>query len=323
MTGHLRPPTRPKPAWLLETRRPQTDAPVQIADKNRDHPFAFDPSKTFPPLSTGDRGGYRHLATPSRQVYNRNPERKNRTTPMNAHSLLESSAIDQSHPRHAEAQRLRNRIFGATLRQRRLDAQSSIDDIAETLGVETNLVEAWEFGDAMPSDNQLTRLAHHLDLPPRSVESPNAPDEALPLNADLREMQALRMRVRGALLRSARQSERLSIAQLSAAAGIHSDELTVLELGERSIPQKQIARLAAALNRDPGDFTPDAAGKQPPPQPAAYSAAKRVVRGESDHETRAIGDLTHALRQLPKPQLKSIAEALLAVAEARSNANGA
>ena len=220
---------------------------------------------------------------------------------------------DHGIPNHAEAQRLRNRILGATLRQQRLETGSSLDDIGEALGVETDLVEAWEYGEAAPTDQQMAALARQFDMLRAAFDSSRPSAEPAIANADSREMRELRMRVRGGLLRAARQREGLSIGQLSRAAGLDKDDLTAFELGERSISPQRMAKLAAALNRDASEFMPD----------AAEASAAGESAAESDRETRAIGDLTQALRQLPKPHLKGIAEALLAVAEARSNANGA
>ena len=199
-----------------------------------------------------------------------------------------------------------------------------MDELAQSLGIGAEMVEAWELGDATPNANQMAVLTNALDMRlPALMQSPKA-HAGEPAPERSRELEALRQRLAGGLLRCAREDNGASIGQLSAATGIDSEVLSAIELGERALTPGETQELAAALERDIAYF---AATKD-----EGMSAASRDTPGSTadarsyaanENESRAMQDLKRALQQLPKPQLKGIAEALLAVAESKSNANGA
>src|SRR5690606_16356552 len=66
---------------------------------------------------------------------------------------------------HAEAYRIRGKMIGVLLRDARLDAGRSLDDCARVLQVAPEDIEAWEFGDQVPSLPQLEILAYYLGVP--------------------------------------------------------------------------------------------------------------------------------------------------------------
>ena len=147
---------------------------------------------------------------------------------MDALSDFETASIEQDFSRAAEARRIRDRIVGVTLRQRRLELSRSMDELAQSLGIGAEMVEAWELGDATPNANQMAVLTNALDMRlPALMQSPKAHAGA-PAPERSRELEALRQRLAGGLLRCAREDNGASIGQLSAATGIDSEVLSAI-----------------------------------------------------------------------------------------------
>ena len=66
---------------------------------------------------------------------------------------------------YGESYRIRNKMLGVLIRDARLNAARTVEDCARLLNVDTQTVEAWEYGDAAPTLPQLELLAYYLDVP--------------------------------------------------------------------------------------------------------------------------------------------------------------
>src|SRR5690606_29217382 len=64
-----------------------------------------------------------------------------------------------------ESYRIRGKMLGVLLRDARQQAGRSLEDCARLLRVAPEQVEAWEYGDSVPSLPQLEILAYYLDVP--------------------------------------------------------------------------------------------------------------------------------------------------------------
>ena len=171
-------------------------------------------------------------------------------------SVNDLTARAQSQPdNHGEATHfeelylLRARILGVLIRDARQAAALSAEACAECAGVTAETLEAWELGRAMPSLPELELLAYRLGLP---VSHFLAPDDTLEHErrpaVDRAEYLALRDRLIGALLRSAREDRGMTPEALAAEAGIAASSIAAYELGQRSIPLPVLASLASACH---------------------------------------------------------------------------
>ncbi len=144
---------------------------------------------------------------------------------------------------------LRARILGVLIRDARQAAALSLEACAQCTGVTPETLEAWELGRAMPSLPELELLAYRLGVP---VSHFLAADDTLEQErrpaVDRAEYLALRDRLIGALLRSAREERSLTPEVLAEEAGIVASNITAYELGERSIPLPVLASLASACH---------------------------------------------------------------------------
>lgn len=154
-----------------------------------------------------------------------------------------------------ESFRLRGKMLGVLLRDARLGAARTVEDCARLLHVSPQLVEAWEYGDEVPSLPQLELLAYYLDVPVshfwgmETLKSSRAEQEA-----KQPEYIALRTRMIGALLRQARESEGISVEELSESTGISAEAITAYEAGESPIPMHELSVLAGGVNRNVSYF---------------------------------------------------------------------
>lgn len=152
---------------------------------------------------------------------------------------------------HAEAYRIRGKMIGVLLRDARLDAGRSLDDCARVLQVAPEDIEAWEYGDQVPSLPQLEILAYYLGVPVShfwSTTTREAEREEYS-SAAQREYLAIRDRMIGALIRQARLEEDMTLEALGEATGISAGQLERYELGEDTLPLHELSVIASALKK--------------------------------------------------------------------------
>ncbi len=150
-----------------------------------------------------------------------------------------------------ESLRIRAKMVGVLLRDARVAAQRELEDCARLLHVSPEQVEAWEFGDDVPSLPQLEILAYYLEVPVSHFWGQNtleATREDYTRAQD--EYMALRDRMIGALLRQAREDNKLTLEQVSEASGVPVERLEQYELGEESLPMHELSVLANAVRKN-------------------------------------------------------------------------
>lgn len=157
---------------------------------------------------------------------------------------------------HTEAYRLRGKMLGVLIRDARIAAARSVQECARLLRVEPAVIEAWEFGEDVPSLPQLELLAYYLDVPLSHFwgqktleENPESMAERQP------EYIVLRQRIVAALLRQAREERELSIADVAAHAEIDEADIARYEAGEVAIPLNHLTVLASVVDRNMNYFT--------------------------------------------------------------------
>lgn len=156
----------------------------------------------------------------------------------------------------AESYRIRAKMVGVLLRDARLNADRGVDDCARLLRVTPQQIEAWEFGEGVPSLPQLELLANYLDVPVSHFWSTETISGSGPSgHGDIqKEYLALRDRMVGALLRQAREESNVSLEVLSQASHLSVDQITRYELGEQPIPIHELSVLASNVNRNMSYF---------------------------------------------------------------------
>lgn len=176
------------------------------------------------------------------------------TTTVNK-TRIESAAAQALVYDHEQSYLLRGRMLGVLLRDARINASRSLEDVSGYLHIPPEVVDTWELGDAAPSLPQLELLAYFFDVPVshfwglRTLES----ERARPVSAQ-EEFVALRTRMIGALLRQSREDLKLSIEELAARTAINVSDLSDYEVGEVGVPMHELAVLANALEKTMGYF---------------------------------------------------------------------
>lgn len=142
---------------------------------------------------------------------------------------------------------------GVLLRDARVNASRSLEDVAGYLHIAAVEIEGWEWGESSPSLPQLELLAYFFDVPVshfwglKTLES----ERAKPVSAQEGSSSA---RMIGALLRQSREEIKWSVEDLAARTAISVQELHDYEVGEAPIPMHELAVLANAVNKTMGYF---------------------------------------------------------------------
>lgn len=167
----------------------------------------------------------------------------------------EASRQRTNPPDSAEAYRIRGKMVGVLLRDARLKAARSLADCAALLRVSPEEVEAWEYGDRVPSLPQLEILAYYLGVPVSHFWSMNTLNDEHQVEPDAQtEYMALRDRMIGALLRQAREEAGLSLDDLSTYSGLPAAQIARYELGEESLPLHHLSVLASGVRKNMSYF---------------------------------------------------------------------
>src|SRR5690606_1777487 len=163
----------------------------------------------------------------------------------------EQDAPQQKPMDFAESYRLRARMVGVLIRDARQSSNRTLEETARLLRVSPQQVEAWEFGDSVPSLPQLELLANYLGVPISHFWGMETISDSRANRTDpQQEYLALRDRMIGALLRQAREDSHLSLEQVSGASSIPVEQIERYELGETPLPIHELTVLANAVNRN-------------------------------------------------------------------------
>ena len=237
---------------------------------------------------------------------------------------LQPSSLEMSdNGNYEEARSLRGRILGVLIRKWRIQAERSPSECAEFMRAAPQMIEAWEYGDSVPSWPQLELLSLYFN-----GRAANARDGAVTRDNEAQiEYLLLRRRLIGALLRAARESVGWSIDELSARSSLEAEIIKRFELGEEMIPVSDLAALAQSLKRDLAYFT--ALPPAPPGSLATDETAEPTAETHNDmrqfakqSENRAFIKLAMAFKHIEQDDLHRIADALFAIISAKADSNG-
>jgi transcriptional regulator with XRE-family HTH domain len=168
-------------------------------------------------------------------------------------SITSSPTINENSTNPDASHQLRGKILGVLIRDARIAASRTIHDCAQRLHITPETFEAWEYGDEAPSLPHLELLAYYLNIPVSHFWSETLRSQAAQNTSIEDEYIALRNRMIGALLRSARKSHNISIEDLSATTKINAQLIRQYEYGELATPMNQLTVIAEALNQ-PVDY---------------------------------------------------------------------
>lgn len=153
---------------------------------------------------------------------------------------------------------LRARILGVLIRDAREAAGASLELCADRIGIDPELLEAWEYGEAMPALPQIELLAHTLQVPlSHFMGAQTLAQQAEQQGIDAHEYVTLRQRLIGAVLRQARVNANLTPEQLAHEAGVTAAHVQAYELGRRPIPLPVLMTLASVCGVNLSTFFED------------------------------------------------------------------
>jgi transcriptional regulator with XRE-family HTH domain len=214
---------------------------------------------------------------------------------------------------------IRGKILGALIRDARLKAGKSTQEIASLLGVTPEQYERYELGGQVISLPELEILAFTLQTPvDRFLErEPANPEDAkskiIPAN-----LIKLRHRIIGAKMRQKRLDYRVSLDDLALQLGIERSELEAFELGLKPVPVPLLEKLCESLDCTMQEFLDQTATNNP-------SRAQQIASTDFDSlppeirvfiikpVNRPYLDLAIKLSEMPVDRLRAIAEGLLEI----------
>lgn len=151
----------------------------------------------------------------------------------------------------SNASKVRAKILGARIREKRQTAHKSLEECASALNIQSGDLESYELGEKAISLPELEILAYQLQTPIDSFleKAPAAdpPDEsvqALPAGYI-----RLRQRMIGAMLRQTRLETGVSADDMASQLNLQASQLEIYELGLEPIPLPVLEGMLGALDR--------------------------------------------------------------------------
>lgn len=153
------------------------------------------------------------------------------------------------------ALKLRAKIFGALIREARIEKGVETDKCAEAIGISTGVFEQYELGELTISLPELEGLAFFLEIPVEDflMEKADFSDKKDKKYPEMSRIIALRHRMVGAQLREARQAIDLDLESAARQAGLEAADLEAYELGN-AIPLPQMELLCGIYRRSVKEF---------------------------------------------------------------------
>jgi transcriptional regulator with XRE-family HTH domain len=155
-----------------------------------------------------------------------------------------------------EATMLRGRITGVLIRDARVAKGYTVEQLADLIQVEGDLVIAWEFGNTPPSLPQLELLAYWLEVPISHFISGTETmvQQLARRTINQAEYFSIRNRMIGTQIREARAKAGFTLVYLAEQADIEQETLQRYEFGQIDIPISHLNELASALRVTPSYF---------------------------------------------------------------------
>jgi transcriptional regulator with XRE-family HTH domain len=138
----------------------------------------------------------------------------------------------------AESTLIRNKIIGVLLRKARTGAKKTVQECAQTLGIDPAFITRAEEGQESPTLPQLEGLAHILEAPLSYFLEAEDLSEDKPSQQRLPypEIMRLRRKIIGVTLRQARQEVGRTLEEIASSLGYTPEYLVRVELGEAYVP---------------------------------------------------------------------------------------
>ncbi len=154
------------------------------------------------------------------------------------------------------ARTLKAKKLGVLIRDARLASGRSRKALAETLGISSSQLAAYEHGEKAPSLPELEAIAFALRLPLEHFWSDEVLSESdiAGDDLDLERLIEVRQRIIGVKLRQYRESAGMSLAEVAREAGIPAGRLRAYELAERPVPLPELESLADVLGVPTQEF---------------------------------------------------------------------
>lgn len=217
-----------------------------------------------------------------------------------------------------EAVALRNRMIGVLLRDARIQAGRTKQECAKLLGVSVSTIAAYEEGRKPISLPELEVLAFFLDVPVQHFWEYDARLLSEDSPPPIQEIIALRHRIIGVLLQTARQEAGKSRKDLARLLGCSTDRVAAYERGERPVPLAELEVLARALGR-PMEYFLDQAGPigEWEEEQRSFRAFRELPPEIREFVSRPINrsylEVAMKLAEMPAGALRQIAEGLLEI----------
>jgi transcriptional regulator with XRE-family HTH domain len=143
---------------------------------------------------------------------------------------------------------LRARMLGVLIRDARLAAGRTVEEVGAHMNLPTETILAWEFGRSAPSLPEIELLAYFLQAPVSHFWGTETfMQQQARRTIDGQEYALLRDRMIGALIRSGREAKGLAPDALARQLGVSPEQLEAYELGKHPAPMTVLVSLASAL----------------------------------------------------------------------------
>ena len=214
-------------------------------------------------------------------------------------------------------QYLRNKMLGVILKDVRETSHQTVREAAESIGMTSSMLSAFETGRRSITLPELEALAYTYDVPIRHfLYNAQFLSQDTREKIDLGRLVFIRQKMIATKLRQLRAEKNLRLGELSKKSGITARRIKSYENGERPISLADLESLAQSLGMEVGSFLEYHGpvgewelNRESDDQFQKLPSDIRRFAGQPTHEPYL--RLAMKMSELPAGRLRDIAEALL------------
>jgi transcriptional regulator with XRE-family HTH domain len=214
-------------------------------------------------------------------------------------------------------QYLRNKMLGVILKDARENSRQTVREAAESIGMTSSMLSAFETGRRSITLPELEALAYTYDVPIRHfLYNAQFLSQDTREKIDLGRLTFIRQKMIATKLRQLRAEKNLRLGELSKKSGITVRRIKSYENGDRPISLADLESLAQSLGMEVGSFLEYHGpvgewelNRESDDQFQKLPSDIRRFAGQPTHEPYL--RLAMKMSELPAGRLRDIAEALL------------
>lgn len=220
---------------------------------------------------------------------------------------------------HSLVNTIRGKKLGVLLRNARLVRQKTLEECAKAMGIDAELLQAYEMGERLPSLPEVELLSYYLGIPLEHFwNQTGLLSDSAKQSFNPRQLLGLRQRMVGVQVRKARLQAQTEVGELAKKTGISLEKLMAYESGKQPIPLPDLEVLALALDLPIREFQDNKGPvggwfSQQRAMQSFQELSPELQAFVSKPVNRPYIELAYRLSEMDVDKLRTVAEGLLEI----------